>query len=180
MKAVLSLLVSLFTTTTAFATLTSEIRTVPYVNIENYLGAWYVIASQPTQFEHDCFCSRQVISRKDEKKFNLDISCNRYSPQGKLKQLSGSAKNVDPNSNSKLRATFKIFFKVDYWIIGLADDYSWSVVTDPDGDMLYILSKTPNISRENYQEALRVASQQRDISKLQIVSHAGCSYPSFN
>jgi apolipoprotein D and lipocalin family protein len=33
----------------------------------------------------------------------------------------------------------------DYWIIGLAPDYSWAVVGDPDRDYLWILARTPHL-----------------------------------
>jgi lipocalin len=66
---------------------------------------------------------------------------------------------------------------MDYWVIGLAPDYSWAVVTDPDGDLLYIISKTPTLPTAQFNEALKVAAQQRDISQIQLVTHQGCSYP---
>lgn len=191
MKALVGLL-ALFASLNATATATTSLphtktlredlptRPVQYVDMNYFYGAWYVVASQPTKYEHDCFCSRQVMTPKEkgsDEKIRIDISCNRFSPQGQLKQVSLSAKNVEPQTNAKFRATYKFFFKFDYWVIGLATDYSWAVITNPSGSMLYILSKTPSLAPDQYASALHAAAEQRDTSKLQRISHQGCTYP---
>jgi apolipoprotein D and lipocalin family protein len=45
----------------------------------------------------------------------------------------------------------------DYWIMGLADDYSWAVVGSPDRDYLWILARTPVLDAERHRSALAVA-----------------------
>jgi apolipoprotein D and lipocalin family protein len=41
-------------------------------------------------------------------------------------------------------------FKGDYWIIDLADDYSWAVVSDPKRKTLWILSRTKQMDESLY------------------------------
>jgi len=104
-------------------------------------------------------------------------SCNFGSVRGPLRQISGEAVNDDPSSNSKFTVDFNLPTKGKYWVIGLASDYRYAVVSDPSKRSLYILSKTPLLDAASYQEAVAIAARQVDISKLQITEQAGCSYP---
>ena len=45
----------------------------------------------------------------------------------------------------------------DYWILGLADDYTWAVVGSPDRQYLWILARTPVLDRNRFTHALRAA-----------------------
>ncbi|HEX6973025.1 MAG TPA: lipocalin family protein, partial [Vicinamibacterales bacterium] len=50
--------------------------------------------------------------------------------------------------------SFLPFVWGDYWIIGLADDYSWATVGSPDRDYLWILSRTPVLAETDYAAAV--------------------------
>ena len=45
----------------------------------------------------------------------------------------------------------------DYWILGLAADYSWSVVGSPNRNYLWILSRTPGLPSPAFAAAVDVA-----------------------
>ena len=60
----------------------------------------------------------------------------------------GSARVVDTKTNAKLAVTFFWPFEGDYWVLSLADDYSWVLVGEPSGKYLWILARTPKISDE--------------------------------
>ena len=49
----------------------------------------------------------------------------------------------------------------DYWIIGLADDYSWAVVGSPDRDYLWILARTPTLETARLAAARARGARQR-------------------
>lgn len=81
-------------------------------------------------------------------------------------------------SNSKLTVDFGLFAKGKYWIIALAPDYQWAVVSEPSMQTLYILSKTPTLAQDQYERAVKEASMQIDVSRLQSTLQEGCAYPS--
>jgi apolipoprotein D and lipocalin family protein len=63
----------------------------------------------------------------------------------------GVARVVDERTFAKLKVRFAPawlsvlpFVWGDYWIIGLADDYSWAVVGDPGRTYLWILARAPH------------------------------------
>ncbi|MGZ7061160.1 MAG: lipocalin family protein, partial [Candidatus Angelobacter sp.] len=75
---------------------------------------------------------------------------------GRIKKASGSAKVVHP-SNARLKVTFFWPFYGDYWIIGLDANYRWAVVGEPGRKYLWILSRTPQMSESDYQQAVEQA-----------------------
>ena len=64
----------------------------------------------------------------------------------------GLARIVDERTFAKLKVRFAPSWLSwlpmvwgDYWIIGLAPDYSWAVIGDPDRAFLWILARTPHL-----------------------------------
>jgi apolipoprotein D and lipocalin family protein len=49
--------------------------------------------------------------------------------------------------------SFLPFVWGDYWILELADDYSWAVVGSPDRNYLWILSRTPTLEGDRLASA---------------------------
>ena len=152
----------------------SEVKTVEFVELSRYAGTWYQIARNPIIFEWGCECSRQVLTPKDNGLIDVYNTCNFRSPQGYMREIRGTARVVDASSNAKLEVDFGLPWKGDYWVIALDPDYRWAVVTDARKWSLYVLSKTPSLEPELYQEALRQASQQVDTSRLYMTTQEGC------
>jgi len=171
-KLFLSIMV-LLTSTQARA----ELQTVPYIDVARYLGTWYEISRNILPFAGDCQCARQVLGVKSNGNVSVFNSCNFGSVRGPLRQISGEAVNDDPTSNSKFTVDFNLPTKGKYWVIGLAADYRYAVVSDPSMRSLYILSKTPKLDLASYEEARALAARQVDTSKLQITEQDGCTYP---
>lgn len=163
----------------AFSPLISqaEMQTVPYVDVSRYLGTWYQIARKPVPFESGCVCSRQILTLREDGNVGVYNSCNDRSPSGAIREIRGFAVNDDPNSNSKFTVDFNQFVKGKYWIIGLDPEYRYAVVSDPNQFSLYILSKTPSLDPELYNEAVAMASTQANTSRLMMTLQEGCNYP---
>ena len=74
---------------------------------------------------------------------------------------------VPGSGNAKLKVQFFWPFKGNYWIIDLAEDYSYAVVGDPSRKYLWILSRTPAMDPALYDEIVRrIAAQGFDTTKL--------------
>jgi apolipoprotein D and lipocalin family protein len=56
----------------------------------------------------------------------------------------------------------------DYWIIDLDPNYQWVVVSEPDRDYLWILSRTPQMLAATYQELLgRLHDRGFDLQRIE-------------
>jgi apolipoprotein D and lipocalin family protein len=153
----------------------AQLRTVPYVDVARYLGAWYQISRIPLPFEGNCVCSRQVLSL-GEGRVDVYNSCNEPTT-GELREIRGFATNDDTTTNARFTVDFGLPRLGQYWIIGLGEDYQYAVVSEPSLSSLYILSKTPTLSEELYEEAVALAAEQMDTSRLVMTPQMGCVYP---
>jgi apolipoprotein D and lipocalin family protein len=144
----------------------AELKTVPSVDLNRYLGKWYEIARYPNRFEKNCVADVTAhYTLRDDGKINVLNSCRQ--PDGKMKSSKGSAKVADPQSNAKLKVTFFWPFYGNYWIIDLDPDYRYAVVSEPGRDYLWILSRTPQLPNDVYEGiATRLRAQGLDPGKL--------------
>jgi apolipoprotein D and lipocalin family protein len=143
------------------------LRTVTPVDLDRYLGRWYEIASYPAWFQKNCTAVTADYSLRDDGSIKVVNSCRKASLDGKLKQAKGRAKIVDTTSNARLKVSFFWPFWGDYWIIDLDPDYRWAVVGVPSRKYLWILSRTPEMDDEIYQQIVsRLRDQGYDPTRL--------------
>ncbi len=144
------------------------VQTVPNVDLNKYAGKWFEIASYPQPFQKGCHCTTAEYSLSDKGYVIVENRCNRKSINGKQSYIKGKA-FVDKNSgNAKLKVQFFWPFKGKYWIIDLADDYSYAVVSNPTKKYLWILSRTSKMNEDVYQQILsRLKEKGFDLNKLQ-------------
>ncbi len=145
------------------------LATVPQVDLSQYAGKWFEIASFPQRFQKRCHCTTAEYTTTDKGYVIVENRCNKDSTNGKLSYIKGKAFIVENTGNAKLKVQFFWSFKGDYWIIDLADDYSYAVVSNPSKKFLWILSRTPKMEFSVYQQILtRLKEKGFDLTKLKI------------
>ncbi len=78
---------------------------------------------------------------------------------------------MENSGNAKLNVQFFWPFKGKYWIIDLADDYSYATVGHPNKKYLWILSRTPKMNETIYQQTIfRIKEKGFDILKIKITT----------
>lgn len=154
----------------------AQLRTVPRVEIPQYAGTWYQIAANPEIFEAGCKCSRQLLTPREDGKLDVYNSCTEELT-GRLREIHGVATNDDEATNARYTVDFNLPWKGQYWIIALAEDYRYAVVSEPDKKSLFILSRTPTMTPEDYELAVNEASTQVNIGNLRTTDQVGCEYP---
>jgi apolipoprotein D and lipocalin family protein len=170
----MSLVVVMFTLLAGFALVAPSraadappLEVVGSVDLDNYLGRWYEIASYPAWFQKNCTATTADYSLRDDGLIKVVNSCRKGALDGKLKQAKGRAKVVDPASNARLKVSFFWPFWGDYWIIDLDPDYQWAVVGVPNRKYLWILSRTPTMDETVYDGIVsRLEAQRYDPARL--------------
>ncbi|MEO8590389.1 MAG: lipocalin family protein [Flavobacteriales bacterium] len=148
---------------------TQPLATVPIVHLDRYAGTWYEIASYPQRFQKGCHCTTATYTPNDKGYMIVENRCNRDSVNGPLSSIKGKVFAVEGSGNAKLKVQFFWPFKGKYWIIDLANDYSYAVVGHPNRKYLWILSRSPRIPREVYVDILsRIEANGYDTEKLQL------------
>lgn len=150
-------------------------KTVSSVELNRYLGRWYEIASIPQYFSEGCLCTQAQYSKRSDGKIRVLNTCRKGNVRGEITSAEGVARVDDTKTNSKLSVSFFGPFWGDYWIIGLASDYSYSVVSNSDASSLWILSRTPTMSPDLYKKTLEIARRNGvNINKVQKMTQKGC------
>jgi len=141
--------------------------TVPLVDLNKYSGKWYELASFPQFFQKGCTCTIAEYSPSEEGYIIVKNSCRKDSINGKLSTAVGKAFVEEGTGNSKLMVQFFWPFNGKYWIIDLADDYSYAVVGHPNREYLWILSRSSKMEDSLYSRIINHLHQlDFDTSKL--------------
>jgi len=154
------------TLTYAFAEKRSNLKAVPYVDLNRYTGRWYEIARYHNRFQRQCVGNvTATYSLLPNGKIEVVNECRKA--DGKLVVARGKAKVAEKTSTAKLRVTFFWPFSGDYWVIVLDPEYRWAVVGEPDRKYLWILSRTPQLPAADYDQAISaIRAKGYDPSKL--------------
>lgn len=146
------------------------LETVDYVDLNKYTGRWYEIASYPARFQEGCRCTTAEYRLAPGKNYIHVINrCVKFkNGKSKISIARGKAFVVKGSNNAKLKVQFFWPFRGDYYIIGLADDYSWAVVGHPKHTYLWILSRFSYMTSDTYSMILDLIKQKGyDTSLLQ-------------
>ena len=150
----------------------SDMKTPDTTPIENfdlnkYLGKWYEIARFQHPFEKNLEGVTATYSLKPSGMVNVQNAGYFKSLDGKYKTASGKAKFAGKKSTGHLKVSFFLFFYGDYYIMKLDKDYQWALVGGSTEDYLWILSRSPQLPEEVYEDLLSEARKRGyDLSKL--------------
>ena len=146
------------------------LEAVEYVDLERFMGDWYVIANIPTFFERDAYNAVESYRLDEDGSIATTFTFHAGGFDGKLKTYEPRGFVVDTDSNAVWGMQFVWPFKGDYRVIHLDSDYNMTVIGRNKLDYVWLMSRQPDLSREDYDravEAIRVAGY--DIAQLQRV-----------
>jgi apolipoprotein D and lipocalin family protein len=148
--------------------LSQSLETVPNVDLKRYAGKWHEIASYPQRFQKGCHCTTAEYTLNEKGYVIVENRCNKDSVNGKQSYIKGKAFVVKNSGNAKLKVQFFWPFTGKYWIIDLADDYSYAIVSEPNKKYLWILSRNSKMDETIYLQIIsKLKSKGFDLSKLQ-------------
>lgn len=129
-------------------------QTVPSVDIERYDGLWFEIARADHGFERGCQGVTAYYTPRPDGTVGVINRCWKNGLDGEMDIAEGRARYPDPADTAKLEVSFFGPFYGDYWVIDLAEDYSWAVVSGPEGRYLWILAREPQPGETFIEERL--------------------------
>ena len=124
---------------------------------KRYLGTWYEIARFDHRFERGLEKVTATYSLRDDG--GLNVINKGYNPdRGMWQQSEGKAYFTGEPTTAALKVSFFGPFYGGYNVIRLDDKYQYALVSGPDRDYLWILSRTPTIPDAVKQDYLNTAS----------------------
>jgi len=161
----------------------AAVRTVASVDLDRYAGGWFEIARFPNRFQRQCVGDvRASYARRADGRLDVVNRCRTADGDTEAR---GVARIVDQRTLAKLKVRFApawlSFLPAvwgDYWIIGLAPDYSWAVIGDPGREYLWILARAPHLDDQSLAAARAVARDNGfDVNRLELTPQSGTREP---
>lgn len=149
----------------AFTRSDPVMETVPYVDLERFMGDWYVVAGITTFVERNAVNSVESYSLRPDGDVDIRFSFN---DGDKRKQYTARGFVVNRESNADWKVQFFPVLKFPYKVIDIAPDYNYSVVGVPNRKYVWIMSRFPEMDAGVYDEIVnRLKTEYNyDISKI--------------
>ncbi len=146
------------------------IKPVAEVNLNEFMGDWYVIACIPTFIETEAYNAIESYQLKKDGSINTTFVFNEGRFNGPKKRYNPHGFVVENTSNAVWGMQFIWPFKAEYIIAYLDKDYTSTIIARNARDYVWIMARTPVISDSQYQElTTAVANLGYDVSKVRKV-----------
>lgn len=126
------------------------VDTVEYVDIDRFMGDWYVIASIPTSIETDAYNAIETYRLDDDGTIATTFTFRDGGFDGKVKEYQPRGFIRDQNSNAVWGMQFFWPIKADYRIAYVDAAYTQTIIARNKRDYVWIMARTPEISEQDY------------------------------
>jgi len=137
----------------------APMRTVDYVDLERFMGDWYVIANIPTFVEKSAHNAVESYRLDDDGSIatTFTFRAGGFDGDERVYTPRGFVRNHDTNAEWGMQFIWPI--KADYRIIYLNDDYTQTVIGRSERDYVWIMARTPSIPEADYRELLQLVAE---------------------
>ena len=144
------------------------IQTVQSVDLDRFMGSWYVIASIPTFIEKDVYNGIESYRLAEDGTVETTFTFNKGGFDGPEKIYRPRGFIRDTESNAVWGMQFVWPFKAEYRIIYLDKNYTQTVIGRTKRDYVWIMAREPSIPQADYARILQFIEEQGyDLSKVQ-------------
>jgi len=132
----------------------SIMKTVEYVDIERFMGDWYVIANIPTFIEKEA--TNAIESYRLDSDGIIATTFTFFKKSSPEKKVKYNPKGfiVNKKSNAEWAMQFLWPFKSKFLIINLDENYQTTVIGHPSKKYVWIMSRNPIIEDKKYKSIL--------------------------
>ena len=123
---------------------------VDYVDLDRFMGDWYVIATIPTFLERDAYNPIETYQLNSDGTIATTFSFNKGSLNGPIKIYHPRGFIKDKSTNAVWDMQFVWPIKADYRIVYLDDNYEQTIIGRNSRDFVWIMARKPFVSQEDY------------------------------
>ncbi len=146
------------------------IKTVTHVDIQRFMGDWYVIANIPTFMEKNAYNAKESYRLEPDGTIATTFTFNKGGFDGPLKTYTPKGFVTDDPSKAVWGMQFFWPIKAEYRIIYLDPDYTTTIIGRTKRDYVWIMARTPSIDDARYETLLQfIEGQGYDLEKVQKV-----------
>jgi len=145
---------------------------VDYVDLDRFMGDWFVIATIPTFLERDAYNPIETYRRDNDGSIATTFTFNKGSLNGPIKIYRPRGFIKDRLTNAIWGMQFVWPIKADYRIVYLDDNYQQTIIGRSSLDYVWIMARTSTISQEDYSNLVAlVVSLGYDLDALKKATH---------
>ena len=145
---------------------------VDYVDLDRFMGDWYVIATIPTFLERDAYNPIETYQLNSDGTIATTFTFNKGSLNGPTKIYRPRGFIKDRRTNAIWDMQFVWPIKADYRIVYLDDDYQQTIIGRNSRDFVWVMARTPRISEQDYLNLVTmVGSLGYNLNDLQKATH---------
>lgn len=141
MKYFVILLIFVLTSCTSY----KSIRLAKDVDINRFMGKWYVIAYTPLFIDDNAYNGIESYELLDSGKIKTTYSFNKGSFNGELKEYNPMGFIRENSGNAIWKMQFLWPFKSDYRIMYLDKDYKNTIIARAKRDYFWIMSRSNKV-----------------------------------
>ena len=146
-------------------------QAVSNIDLERFMGNWYVIANIPTSAEREAVNPIENYRLNEDGTIATTFTFNEKHPEGTAKTLrmTGFANDKPNNGIWSMQWIWPI--KADYRIAYLDDNYQFAIIGRNKRDYVWVMSRAPNIDKSKLEELINiVVSLGYDRTMIQLTS----------
>jgi apolipoprotein D and lipocalin family protein len=148
----------------------APMKTVDHVDLERFMGDWYVVANIPTFVEKGAHNAVESYSLNPDGTIATTFTFNQDAFDGPQKTYHPKGFVLDQESNARWGMQFIWPIKADFRIIYLDDDYQTTVIGRAKRDYVWVMSRSPEFSDTAFEHMQAfIASVGYDADQLQRV-----------
>lgn len=140
------------------------------IELERFMGDWYVIAHIPTFIETEAYNAVERYELAEDGTIPTTFFFNKGGFDGPLKSYTPRGFVHNRETNTEWRMRFVWPFKAAYLIVYLDEHYETTIIGVPDRDYAWIMARTKTLPEARYEELVGVLAETgHDVSKLRRV-----------
>lgn len=148
------------------------LETVDGVDLQRFMGTWYVHAYTPLLVDRDAVNPVEHYYLQENGKIATTYQFRRESVDAKLRTYTPTGTVYDQESTAEWRMQFIWPFKAPYLIIGLEDDYRATVIAHPNRKYFWVMSRNPSMRETDLHRHLEQLRELGfDMDRLQLAQH---------
>jgi apolipoprotein D and lipocalin family protein len=146
------------------------LKTVDQVDLQRFMGDWYVIANIPNFVEKNAVNSVENYRLEDDGTIAVTFTYHKEDTSKPRKTMKSRGFVAPETGNAQWKIQFFWPIKFPYYVIDLDQDYKFTVIGLPSRKYLWIMARDPYLDKDIYEGIIqRVREQGFDISKIQRV-----------
>ncbi len=147
-----------------------DLHTVAHVDLDRYMGRWYVISHTPYILEKGKVASSDNYSARPDGRMNNVFAFRKGSLDAPEETWNGVATVVNKETNAEWKVQFIWPISSTYLLLDLDPTYRWALVSSGGGGIIWVLARDTSIPAPTYQEILGlIAKRGLDGKNLEMV-----------